>query len=146
PDSPTTFMTQQGMIVGTIQYMSPEQALGKSLHARPAIFSLGVVLYEAATGRLPFRGETVTDTMTQIIRDEPQPPLRVNPKISAALNAIIQRCMKKNRDERYASAADLAAALSSPTVLTGSKLKTVREPAARKSSSTWIWIGAAVVV
>jgi serine/threonine protein kinase len=147
PDDKTaTFMTQQGMIVGTIHYMSPEQALGKPLDARTDIFSLGVVLYEAATGRLPFRGETVTETMTQIIRDEPQPPVRVNPRISGSLNAMIERCMKKNREERFASAADLAAALSAPTVLTGSKLKTVHEPAAKKSSAAWIWIGAAIVV
>ena len=147
PDEKTaTFMTQQGMIVGTVHYMSPEQALGKPLDARTDIFSLGVVLYEAATRQLPFRGETVTETLTQIIRDEPQPPVRVNPRISGSLNAIIERCMKKNRDERFASAADLAAALSAPTVLTGSKLKTVREPAARKSSSAWVWIGAAIMV
>ena len=143
PDSATApFVTQQGMILGTIQYMSPEQALGKPLDPRTDIFSLGVVLYEGGTGRLPFRGETITETMTQIIRDEPLEPLRVNPKISAGLNEIIQRCMRKNRDERYANAGDLASALEQqlgrastapytatvqtpaapPTVLTGSQV------------------------
>jgi hypothetical protein len=111
PDSPTTFMTQQGMIVGTIQYMSPEQALGKSVDARTDIFSLGVVLYEAATGRLPFKGETVTDTMTQIIRDEPQDPQLVNRNLSPGLANIIRRCMAKKREERYDDAEQLAAAL-----------------------------------
>jgi serine/threonine protein kinase len=111
PDSPTTFMTQQGMIVGTIQYMSPEQALGKSVDARTDIFSLGVVLYEAATGRLPFKGETVTDTMTQIIRDEPKDPQLVNRSLSPGLANIIRRCMAKKREERYESAEQLAAAL-----------------------------------
>ena len=138
-----TFMTQQGMIVGTIHYMSPEQALGKSLDPRTDIFSLGVVLYEGATGRLPFHGETVTDTMTQIIRDEPREPLRVNPRISPGLNTIIQRCMRKNRDERFASAGDLGRALAEPTVLTGSPLLTVIEP---RRKSHWGWIVAGVVV
>jgi hypothetical protein len=160
-DAPTAaFMTQQGMILGTIHYMSPEQALGKPVDPRTDIFSLGVVLYEGATGRLPFHGETITETMTQIIRDEPQEPLRVNPKISPGLSTIIQRCMRKNRDERYANATDLAKALdqqlgrsstapytatvrrptAAPTVLTGSQLKTVHEP----RRSRWAWVAAVI--
>ncbi len=143
-DAPTaTFMTQQGMIVGTIHYMSPEQALGKPLDPRTDIFSLGVVLYEGATGRLPFRGETITDTMTQIIRDEAQEPVLVNPALSSRLNAIIRRCMRKKCDERFATAADLARALEAPTVLTGSLLRTVVEP---KRRSHWGWIAAAIVI
>jgi serine/threonine protein kinase len=110
-DTPTTFMTQQGMIVGTIQYMSPEQALGMTLDARTDIFSLGVVLYEAATGQLPFRGTTVTDTMTKLIRDEPVDPQQLNPKLSWGLAAIIRRCMSKKPEERFDSAGDLAHAL-----------------------------------
>ena len=108
-DAPTAFMTQQGMIVGTVHYMSPEQALGKSLDARTDIFSLGVVLYEAATGRMPFTGETATETMMHIIRDEPPDPARFN--VSPGMKAIIEKCLRKNREERFASAADLAAAL-----------------------------------
>ena len=110
-ETPTAFVTQQGMILGTIQYMSPEQALGKALDARTDMFSLGVVLYEAATGQLPFAGETITETMTQIIRDEPQDAARVNPGLSAGLNAIIQRCMRKKREDRYQNAGELLAAL-----------------------------------
>src|SRR5205085_55862 len=82
-DAPTAaFVTQAGMIVGTVQYMSPEQALGKPLDARTDIFSLGVVLYEATTGKLPFHGETITETITQIVRDEPEDPIRLNPALS----------------------------------------------------------------
>jgi serine/threonine protein kinase len=110
-ESPTAFVTQQGMIIGTVHYMSPEQALGKPLDARTDIFSLGVVLYEAATGRLPFNGETLTETITQIIRDEPELATLVNPTISTGLNAIITRCLQKKREERYESAAELSVAL-----------------------------------
>jgi serine/threonine protein kinase len=111
PDAKATFMTQQGMILGTIQYMSPEQALGKAVDARTDIFSLGVMLYEAAVGRLPFRGETVTETMTQIIRDEPVDPQQANPQLSAGLAAIIRRCIAKKREDRFGSAEELAGAL-----------------------------------
>src|SRR6202011_1862697 len=86
-DAPTAaFVTQQGMILGTIHYMSPEQALGKTIDGRTDVFSLGVVLYEMATGRRPFGGETITETMTQIIRDEPAEPVLVNPGISPGMN------------------------------------------------------------
>jgi hypothetical protein len=111
PGDPTAFMTQQGMILGTIHYMSPEQALGKTLDGRTDVFSLGVVLYEMATGKLPFAGDTITDTMTRIIRDEPAPAATVNPAISPGLNAIIERCMKKSRDDRFGGASEVAAAL-----------------------------------
>ena len=110
-EAPTAFVTQQGMIVGTVHYMSPEQALGKPLDPRSDIFSLGVVMYEAMTGHRPFGGETITETITQIVRDEPAAPTRWNPAISPGFNAIIQRCMRKNRDERFASAAELSTAL-----------------------------------
>jgi len=157
-ETPTAFVTQQGMILGTIHYMSPEQALGKTVDGRTDVFSLGVVLYEMATGRRPFGGETITETMTQIIRDEPAEPVSVNPGISPAMNEIIQRCLRKNVAERF-TAAELVTALdaqigraktapytnanaltavtpalltATPTLLTGSQLKTVQESPARK--------------
>jgi len=153
-DTPTAFVTQQGMILGTIHYMSPEQALGKTIDGRADVFSLGVVLYEMATGRRPFGGETITETMTQIIRDDPAEPVSVNPGISPGLNEIIQRCLRKNAAERY-TAAELVTALdaqmgraktapytnatavtaATPTLLTGSQLKTVQEPAQPKRRS-----------
>ncbi len=108
--SPETFVTQQGMILGTVHYMSPEQALGKTFDGRTDVFSLGVVLYEMATGRKPFQGETITETMTQIIRDEPMDAAAVNPGVSPGLNAIIERSLRKNPGERY-TAAELVTAL-----------------------------------
>jgi hypothetical protein len=110
-DGPTAFMTRDGMIIGTVQYMSPEQALGRELDFRTDIFSLGVVLYQAVTGRLPFQGESITETITQIIRDQPMPTAQANPKISAALAAIVDRCLRKKKEERFGSAAELAEAL-----------------------------------
>ncbi|HKR65579.1 MAG TPA: protein kinase [Thermoanaerobaculia bacterium] len=135
-DDPTAFMTQQGYIVGTVHYMSPEQALGKPLDARSDLFSLGVVLYEAVTGSVPFHGETATETITKIVRDEPRAPRGVSP----ALASVIRRCMAKNREARFASAADVARALET-TVLTGSKLVTVQEPALAMRKR-WPWIAA----
>jgi serine/threonine protein kinase len=155
-ETPTAFVTQQGMILGTIHYMSPEQALGKTIDGRTDVFSLGVVLYEMATGRRPFGGETITETMMRIIRDEPAEPVLVNPGISPGMNEIIQRCLRKNAAERF-TAAELVTALdaqmgraktapytnvaanaataAAPTVLTGSQLKTVQEPPPRRRSA-----------
>jgi serine/threonine protein kinase/TolA-binding protein len=110
-DDPTAFMTQQGIIVGTVFYMSPEQALGQPFDHRTDIFSLGVALYEAATGRLPFKGESITDTITRIVRDEPRPPMEVLPAVSPGLSHVIERCLQKKREDRYETAAQLAAAL-----------------------------------
>ncbi|HEX7419069.1 MAG TPA: protein kinase [Thermoanaerobaculia bacterium] len=157
-NDPTAFVTQQGMIIGTVQYMSPEQALGKSLDARTDIFSLGVVLYQMATGRLPFRGETVTETMTQIIRDEPPDPTTINRALSPGLTAIIARCLRKPREQRFDSAAEVAAALdaqlaksttapmtsgagsAAPTVLTAP------QPAPKKKSYAWVgWVTAVII-
>src|SRR5688572_16055694 len=106
-NDPTSVLTQQGMIIGTVTYMSPEQALGKTLDARTDLFSHGVVRYDAATGRLPFRGETATETIMHIVRDEAPMPQA----ISRGLASIIHRCLRKNREDRYASARELAHAL-----------------------------------
>jgi hypothetical protein len=163
-NTPTAFVTQQGMILGTIHYMSPEQALGRTIDGRTDVFSLGVVLYEMATGRRPFGGETITETMTQIIRDEPPEPLLVNPGISPEMNRIIQRSLVKNVAERF-TAAELVTALdaqlgrakttpyaagsaamtvgtaAAPTIITGSQVKTVQElPAPRHRRKRWALI------
>jgi eukaryotic-like serine/threonine-protein kinase len=132
-----SLLTQQGIVIGTVPYMSPEQALGKPLDARSDIFSLGIVLYEAATGVLPFRGETSTDTMTRIIRDEPIEASRVNTKISPGLNSIIRRCLRKNRDERYATAADLADALAAPSTARVAPAASPAVPPAARRRAAW---------
>jgi serine/threonine protein kinase len=108
---PSGFKTEAGMVLGTVFYMSPEQAMGKTLDGRSDLFSLGVVMYEALTGRLPFRGDTMTETLTRIIRDDPPELRRTNPSVSPAMSAIIARCLHKEKDRRYSSAGEVVRAL-----------------------------------
>jgi non-specific serine/threonine protein kinase len=104
-------LTAAGAVVGTASYMSPEQTRGETLDARTDIFSLGVVLYEAATGRRPFEGPTVLSLMHEIAVVEPPAPSRARPGLPRALDTILLRAIAKERDRRYASAAEFAAAL-----------------------------------
>ena len=113
------YATREGMVLGTLFYMSPEQALGKELDTRTDIYSLGVLMYQLLTGSLPFVGDTATDTITRIIRDE-APSLRsMKPSVSSPLENLVERCMQKNRDYRYADAGELIAALDRLTISTG---------------------------
>jgi CheY-like chemotaxis protein len=105
------FQTEAGMVIGTIEYMSPEQALGKAIDARSDIFSLGVVLYQALGGILPFQGSTATELLLGICRDAPKPFGRVRPDLPNELAAVIARCLEKDRERRFSSASELAAAL-----------------------------------
>ena len=103
----TEARTQAGVVVGTVPYMSPEQALGKDLDARTDLFSLGVVLYELATGRLPFVGNTATQTIDQICHATPVELGASRKGVPAELERIVRKCLEKDRDRRYASARDL---------------------------------------
>ena len=99
--------TDAGVVLGTSQYMSPEQARGKSVDARTDIWSLGVVIYEMACGRAPFTGETKTDVIVAIAKTEPLPLLRFAPNMPAELEWIVMKALRKEVDERYQTVKEL---------------------------------------
>jgi serine/threonine-protein kinase len=104
-------LTQGGMVVGTPHYMSPEQALGRAVDERTDIFSLGVVLYEALSGRKPFTGEAVTEILLQIVMSEPRDIAITAAGIAPALADIVRRCMRKQPEERFQTCDELRVAL-----------------------------------
>ena len=101
-------LTQPGAIMGTVEYMSPEQAAGRLLDYRSDQFSMGSVMYAMLTGIRPFHRDTAVQTLSRIIEDEPQPANEINPEVPPSLQAVIQRCMKKNPQDRYDSTRELA--------------------------------------
>ena len=99
--------TDPGTVMGTVQYMSPEQARGKEVDARTDIFSLGIVLYELVAGRAPFAGESSTDVLAAILDKEPLPLARFSPDVPQELQRIVAKCLRKERDERYQTMRDV---------------------------------------
>jgi eukaryotic-like serine/threonine-protein kinase len=109
-DSPTFTSlpkTRQGVILGTAAYMSPEQAEGRPVDARTDLFSLGVILYEMATGRRPFTGDTSMSIVSSVLKDTPKLVTEINPALPAELNRIIRRALAKDPERRYQDARDL---------------------------------------
>lgn len=103
----TQLVTSAGLVLGTVEYMSPEQVLGRDVDHRSDIFSLGVVLYEMATGRLPFSGANATETMARILQTQPDAMARFNYEIPEEFERTVRKCLEKDRERRYQSAREL---------------------------------------
>jgi serine/threonine protein kinase len=139
---PTATATQEGRILGTVAYMSPEQAEGKTIDHRSDIFSLGIILYEVATGRRPFQGDTTASILSSILKDTPDSVTDVNPSLPRDLGRFIKRCLVKDTEHRYQTAKDVRNELEelkqdvdSGEVLEGTSVR----PAARAPATTkWL--------
>lgn len=132
-------LTEQGTILGTLQYMAPEQLEGQEADARTNIFAFGAVLYEMLTGKKAFEGKSQASLIGAILRDTPPPITAAQPLAPAALDAIVRKCLEKDPAERWQSIADVRFALMT---FVGAAAPTVLAPSVTQSRR-WLWVGAA---
>jgi TolB-like protein len=132
-----TDLTGEGRIIGTVAYMSPEQAEGKPVDTRTDVFSFGVLLYQMATGKLPFFGGSSASTMAKILETEPEPPSQLRTDLPPNIERIIGRCLEKQPSDRYNDTRDLVADLRSLQP-TGERRVPALGTGARGSSARWM--------
>ena len=138
--------TEEGMIVGTLSYMSPEQAEGKKVDTRSDIFSFGALLYEMISGQKAFEGDSRVSTLAAILKQEPKPISQLVADVPPDLEKIVNRCLRKDPGRRWQTMADLKVALQELRDESDSGELAETWPTVRSAERTWVWAGAALVV
>jgi len=152
-----TGLTQTGAIVGTMEYMSPEQALGSTLDQRSDIFSVGLIFYELLTGKAPYHAETAIASLMRRTREQAKPASEVDNSVPESLSAIVSRCLERDPSDRYHSVVELLQQLnawtSNPHISAEALSKMIPHPIRRLQrfsldlpGKRWMWIGGAVLV
>jgi serine/threonine-protein kinase len=140
-------MTETGAIVGTVQYLSPEQAEGRPVDSRSDLYSAGIVLYELLTGRVPFDGEAPVSIAIKQINERPAPPSQLRPGLSPGLEAVVLRALEKDPAHRFQSADEFIAALEGAPRLAPTRPVVATEPVVEEPGSRWwLWLLALLAV
>ena len=139
-------ITDPGTVMGTVGYMSPEQVRGREADNRSDIFSFGVILYEMLSGRRAFHGESMAETMTAIVKEEPADLAEINSRVPSQLDRIVRRCLEKKPERRFQSSSDLGFALEALSTPSGSRTPSELEAAALPALASntpraWLLIG-----